>query len=170
MKTLGRFLALLGLSLVVLASPSEQRFSFARSGETRNAAPVSRGLTTFAAASPLSALGGGDTCSTPTLIAALPFNDTGTTSAMADNSNGVLHPSCTTGTITRPGPDVVYSFTVFNSSSLTFVVTPTTVDYDPAIYVLGNCSTLSSCVAGKDAGFEGQAETLTVSDLPAGTY
>jgi hypothetical protein len=118
----------------------------------------------------LAALGGGDTCSTPTLIAALPFNDTGTTSGMADNSSGVLHPSCTTGTITRPGPDVVYSFTVLNSSSLTFVLTPTTVDYDPAIYVLGNCTALSSCVAGRDAGFEGQGESLTVTDLPAGTY
>jgi hypothetical protein len=175
MKIFGRFLALLGLSLGMVAAPSDQQFSFARSTQARNAEPAARELTTSAAVSPLQALSGGDTCSTPTPITALQFDDTGTTTGMANNSNGAMSGSCTTGTISRPGPDVVYSVTVLNSSSLTFLVTPTTLDYDPAIYVLGTCNpngsgALGSCFAGKDDASEGQPETLTVSDLPPGTY
>ena len=174
MKTLGKFLALLGLSLVLFASPREQLFSPAVSAAIRNATPSSPDFRTSAAVSPLSALGGGDTCATPTMITTLPFNDTGTTSGKADNSSGVLKSSCTMGTITRPGPDVVYSFTVLNSSSLTFFVTPSAA-YDPAIYVLATCNptgsgALGSCVAGTDAGGDGDPETLTVANLAPGTY
>jgi hypothetical protein len=123
--------------------------------------------------SPLSTLVGGDTCSSPTPISTLPFNDTGTTIGKADNSVNELRFAC--GIVgsgpDRPGPDVFYSFTIVGSgNSLTFSLTTTSPLYDPAIYVHSVCGDLDSCVSGADVNFEGEPETLTVSGLAPGTY
>ena len=150
MKTFWKLLAFLGLSLAVLAAPANERFS------------------TF------SSLVGGDTCSpAPPAISTLPFSDTGTTVGKTDNSSGSLPFAC--GIVgsgpTRPGPDVFYRFTILGpGNSLTFSVTTTSNQYDVALYVLSTCGNLSSCQGGADVGFDGDPETLTVSNLSAGTY
>ena len=174
MKTFGRFFSLLGLLLVVLALPGQ---------ENRGLTPriVARALTPDAPAPParepgfgaITTLDGGDTCTAPPAIASLPFNDTGTTNGKANNSAGSLKAACTNlmGVFSRPGQDVVYTFTVVGfGNSLTFTVTPGNADYDPAIYVIDACFQLNSCVDGSDDHFNGQAETLTVSNLTPGTY
>jgi hypothetical protein len=175
MKILQRFVALLGLSLVVFASPGQERFSFARSSPAGNAAPESPDPATSVTLSPLSALDGGDTCGLATPIATLPFNDTtGTTVGKANNSTNELQFACGTtggGGPFRPGPDAFYSFTILGpGNSLTFTLTPTSSQYDPAIYVLSVCADLQSCVDGADSNDRGQPETLTVSGLAPGTY
>ena len=175
MKIFGRLVALLGLSFVAFVSPGDERFSFARSPQTRNPAPPSRRVVTSTGLSPLSTLVGGDTCSSPTpiVLTAGSFNDTGTTIGKADNSTNELRFAC--GIVgsgpDRPGPDVFYSFTIVGSgNSLTFSLTTTSPLYDPAIYVHSVCGDLDSCVSGADVNFEGEPETLTVSGLTPGTY
>lgn len=164
MKIVGRLVALLGLSFVVLASPDPVQFPF-----LRKSTPVaaSTGL------SPMSPLDGGDTCSSPTLITSLPFNDTGTTIGKVDNSTGSLPFAC--GIVgsgpTRPGPDVFYSFNILGpGNSLTISVTTSSNTFDPAIYVLSTCGNLSTCQGGADTNFNGEPESFTVSNLAAGTY
>ena len=172
MKILG--VALLGLAFVVFASPSEDQVSLARSGQTGTPTPASQLVGTSTGLSPLSTLVGGDTCGSPTPISTLPFNDTGTTVGMANDSTNLLKFECfgaQGGGNDRPGPDVFYRFTIFGpGNSLTFSLTTTSNSYDPAIYVLSVCADLATCVNGADAGFGGDPETLTVSGLAAGTY
>ncbi|HLN80521.1 MAG TPA: hypothetical protein VK392_04950 [Thermoanaerobaculia bacterium] len=173
MKTLGKLLALLGLSLVVMASPREDS-PFARLLQTGSPAPEARPLPRAAGFSPFSALAGGDLCSpAPPEISTLPFNDTGTTIGSVDNSTGSLPFAC--GIVgsgpTRPGPDVFYRFTILGpGNSLTFSLTTTSNTYDPAIYVLSACGNLDTCQGGADTNFNGEPEMFTVSNLPAGTY
>ena len=173
MKTLARLLALLGLSLALFASPGEERPRLFRSGEAEapEPAPPRRAAGASTSLAPLAALNGGDTCATPTVIASLPFSDTGTTVGRADDSSSFIRSMCnsTASPLSREGPDVVYSVTVQYSSTLTFTVVPAP-DYDPAIYLLGLCNNLQSCVAGTNAGADGDAETFTVTDLAPGTY
>ncbi|MDQ5873265.1 MAG: hypothetical protein M3547_13780 [Acidobacteriota bacterium] len=179
MGVLGRLLALLGLSFVVLASPGDERFSFGRPPQSPNPTPTPSTAPAAASSglSPRSVLAGGDTCAAAVPISALPLmNDTGTTVGAADNTSGFLPFSC--GTVgsgdQRQGPDVFYSFTILGpGNSLTFSLTTSqsmSNKYDPAIYVLGVCGDLSTCQGGADDGFERDPETLTVSNLAAGTY
>ena len=177
MKTFGRFVSLLVLLLVVLALPGQENVPLPRLYDRRAPAPSPVPPvrpTPKPGFGPITTLDGGDTCAAPPAISTLPFNDTGTTSGKADNSTGFLKLACAGGgTVSRPGPDVIYSFTILGfGNSLTFTVTPTGVlpNYDPAIYVIGTCFQLNSCVNGADQHFNGQAETLTVSNLAAGTY
>jgi hypothetical protein len=174
-KTAGRLLLRLGLSVGVLATPQDRgSWSLRRT----NPPPPSPAVSSPGEFSPLSVLAGGDFCgspSPPTAISTLPFNDTGTTDGKADNSGGTeLRFACGVGLgggTSKPGPDVFYSFTILGpGNSLTFSLTTTSNQYDPAIYVLTACSDLSTCVDGADAGFNGDPETLTVSGLAAGTY
>jgi hypothetical protein len=178
MKAFGRLLALLGLSLVVMASPREDS-PFARLLQTGSPAPEARPLPSAAGFSPFSALAGGDLCSpAPPEISTLPFNDTGTTTGMADNSTGSLpgfSPDC--GIVgsgpSRPGPDVFYRFTILGPGNiLTFSLTTSSNQFDPAIYVLSACGNLDTCQGGADDPFggAGDPEMLTVSNLAAGTY
>jgi Bacterial pre-peptidase C-terminal domain len=176
MKTLGKLLALLGLSLVVMASPREERFSSGRSRQIGNPAPVPKTVAGSTGLSLLATLSGGDFCgepSPPTPITVLPFNDTGTTIGKVDDSTGSLPYAC--GIVgsgpSRPGPDVFYSFTILGpGNSLTFSLTTTSHTFDPAIYVLSVCGNLDTCQGGADTNFNGEPEMFTVSNLPAGTY
>jgi pre-peptidase len=164
MKIVGRLVALLGLSFVVLAAPGPLQFRFLRSSLPA-AAPA--GL------SPMSTLDGGDTCSSPTPITSLPFGDDGTTIGKVDNSTGSLPFAC--GIVgsgpSRPGPDVFYSFNILGpGNSLTISVMTSSNTFDPAIYVLSTCGNLDTCQGGADTNFNGDPESFTVSNLPAGTY
>lgn len=124
-------------------------------------------------AGPLAVATGGDTCTSPTPITSLPYNDTGDTSS-ATNQMLFLSTACVGGgASSRPGPDLIYSFTVAGGNSLTFTVTPsqTGLDaYDPAIYILGACGTGSSCVHAADVGSYGEPETIGPITLAPGTY
>ena len=179
MKIFGRLVTLLGLSLVVFASPGQENAAFPRSADLRAPAPTpsaSRNPTPGRVLAPLAVLDGGDTCTAPPTISTLPFNDTGTTTGMTDNSTNELRFACGVGGgggTVRPGPDVFYSFTIVGfGNSLTFLLTPTGQGqgWDPGIYVLGVCGDLDSCAGGADTNFEGESETFTVSGLTPGTY
>lgn len=111
---------------------------------------------------------GGDTCSAPTLISSVPFNDTGDTTGSADD---IRITGCAGGFPAMAGPDHIYQFNVFAGNSLTFTLTPGTADYDIAMYVRSGClATSGECVASRDVAKGGQPETLSVSGLAPGTY
>ena len=176
MKTLGRFFSLLGLLLVVLALPGQENRSLTPRIGASAPAPDAPGPPTrepeFGA---ITTLDGSDTCTAPPSIASLPFNDTGNTNGKNDNSTGFSTPACNDplSGFQRPGPDVIYSFTIVGfGNSLTFTVTPVApdADYDTAIYVVGACLQLGSCINGEDILGPGGAETLTVANLLPGTY
>jgi len=119
--------------------------------------------------SPSAIAAGGDTCAAPTVIAALPFNDSGNTS-LATNQMVFLNQTCAGfGAVTRPGPDLIYSVTVYPGNSLTFQVNPG-AGYDVDIYLLGTCGDGATCVRESDTGTEGQPETLGPVTLTPGTY
>lgn len=118
---------------------------------------------------PLAVAAGGDTCAAPTVITSLPYNDTGDTST-ATNQMLFLSTACSAGkAVTRPGRDLIYSITVWPGNSLTFQVTPDAT-YDAAIYVLGACTSGSSCSHAADVGGDGQAETIGPVTLSPGTH
>src|SRR6266498_236744 len=112
MKTFARLLALLGLSLVVLASPGQENRSlrgFERlpaAEPTPDESPVRDPVTGLV---PLQTLAGADHCpGTP--ISALPFTDSGptvTTVGTSNDSTGFLKQSCAepTDLFSRLGPD-----------------------------------------------------------------
>lgn len=117
----------------------------------------------------------GGTCGTPTVISAVPYNDSGTTVGKTSTVNTVGTGSgC--GTILHAGqvggPDTVYKFTVGPGNNLTFTVTPTGAGtiYDVDIYALSVCGDGTTCVGGSDTGGDGQPETLVLSGLAPGSY
>jgi len=117
--------------------------------------------------SPSAIAAGGDTCASPTLISSLPFNDSGNTTGAADDIRITGCP----GFLSMPGPDLIYTFTVFPGNNLTFTLTTSDSAYDPAIYIRTACpQTSGTCVAHSDAGGAGQPETIMVSGLAPGTY
>jgi hypothetical protein len=119
--------------------------------------------------SALSVAAGGDDCASATVIASVPYNDSGNTSTATDDPL-FLGSACTGGGAgSREGPDRIYSVTVAAGNSLTFQVTPAAT-YDVDVYLLGTCSTGSSCVSESDTGIEGQSETLGPITLTPGTY
>jgi hypothetical protein len=119
--------------------------------------------------SPSAVTAGGDTCATATVIASLPYNDSGNTSS-ATNQMLFLNSTCAGfGAVARPGPDLIYSVTVYPGNSLTFQVTPG-AGYDVDIYLLGTCGNGATCVRESDTGAEGQSETLGPVTLTPGTY
>jgi hypothetical protein len=116
--------------------------------------------------SPSAVTAGGDTCASPTLISSLPFNDSGDTTGAADD---IRLTGC--AGLSLEGPDLIYVFNVQSGNNLTFTLTPTDAEYDPAIYIRTACAQgTGSCVARADAGLGGQAETITVSGLAPGAY
>jgi hypothetical protein len=119
--------------------------------------------------SALSIAAGGDDCASATVIASVPYNDSGTTSNATDDPV-FLNSTCAGGGAgSREGPDRIYSLTVGAGNSLTFQVTPAAT-YDVDVYLLGTCSAGISCVIEKDTGIEGQSETLGPITLSPGTY
>src|SRR5204862_7711616 len=113
---------------------------------------------------------GGDTCATATVIATLPYNDSGNTTNATDTQPFFLNSACAGGgMVTRPGPDVVYSITVFPGNSLTFTLTPSAT-YDPTLYILdGSCGSGPACGVETETAGEGQVETLGTRTLQPGT-
>ena len=148
MKKVGKLLALLGgLSALMVGAPLEERL--ARVPARRSSAVSAKSAQTQVPgqvhvprwSSPAAAT------TAPRRPrpspASLPFNDTGDTNGKSDNSTGFSTRACNdplTG-FTRPGPDVIYSFTIVGfGNSLTFTVTPVApdADYDTAIYVVAS--------------------------------
>jgi hypothetical protein len=118
---------------------------------------------------PLAVTAGGDTCAAATVIATLPFNDSGNTAGATDQGL-FLNATCAGGgAVSREGPDLVYTFTVGTGSSLTFTLTPS-ASYDATIYIVGTCTSGSSCVVESDTGIEGQTETIGPRTFNPGTY
>ena len=118
---------------------------------------------------PFAVTAGGDTCASPTPISSLPFNDSGNTTVAANN---IWITGCS-GFLSMNGPDLIYTFTVFSGSDLTFTLTPSGPNptYDPSIYIRTACvQTSGTCVASSDTGLAGQPETIHVTNLAAGTY
>jgi hypothetical protein len=104
---------------------------------------------------------GGDTCATATVIASLPYNDSGDTTGATDTSPFFLSSACAGGgMLTRPGPDLVYSVYAFPGNSLTITLTPA-AGYDATLYVVGgSCASGSGCIVESDTGAAGVAETI----------
>jgi hypothetical protein len=171
MKTFARLLALLGLSLVVLASPGQENRSLPRFERIPVAEPTpdrSPAGNLTVGLVPLSTLAGSDTCGNPPAISPVPFGpDSGNTSGASDN---IRITGCSNFS-TMPGPDQIYSFTVTSGSDLTFSLTTSSSTYDPAIYIRTACpQTTGTCVSSSDTGGPSQSEMLHVSNLVAGTY
>lgn len=121
-----------------------------------------------AAVTPLAIAAGGDTCATATVIAALPYNDSGDTTN-ATNQSVFLNSTCAAGgPVSRPGPDVIYSITVYPGNSLTFTVDPGP-NFDASIYTLSTCGNGSTCTHQSDTGIEDVTETIGPITLPPGT-
>ncbi len=139
------------------------------------ASTATYGLST--AVSMIPAAPANDTC---TGAAALTFTNgvaaaTGDTS-IANNNNvmGDASPSCSTSARTT-GRDLVYTYTLAAAQDVTIVVTPTspptTTTFEPVIYVRTVCTDTTvtnqrACLAN----FSSTAQTLTLSNQPAGTY
>lgn len=156
MRFRSRVLALLLLSVALLGTN-------ASSGDAQQHAN--------GAVKPLAVAAGGDTCATATVIASLPYNDSGDTTNATDTQPYFLSTACAGGgMVTRPGPDVVYSITVFPGNSLTPTLTPAAT-FDATLYVVGgSCSSGSGCVVESDTGIEGVAETIGPRTFTPGTY
>lgn len=123
---------------------------------------------------------GGETCGTATGIPCpncgsgdptINFTDIGTTTG-AVNDLGSIPMVCGAGGGTFTGvngPDHIYTIFIgaMGTTNLTFTVTPIAPDaaWDPAIYILDTCGNAGTCLAKRDAGFTGAAETI-----PAGTF
>jgi hypothetical protein len=123
---------------------------------------------------------GSDTCTAPPVIAALPFDDSGDTTA-ATNTVDVIPVACNGFTNATPGPDNIYEFTVTSGNNLLIEVSTPDISYDTSIYVLATCGDGQSCVIGADSclatelgqfpacpGFDSTERIQT--SLGAGTY
>jgi hypothetical protein len=119
---------------------------------------------------------GGESCASPAPIEALPFTDSDDTTGNVSDV-GLLPAGCSTYQVVD-GPDLVYTFTVTAGNSVAFTVTPTNATYDPAIYVLGDCTDANTCVVGADACVRSGAASQPAGcvdgtadeDLPAQAY
>ena len=122
------------------------------------------------AVTPLAVTAGGDSCATATVIASLPYNDSGDTTGATDTSPFFLSSACAGGgMLTRPGPDLVYSINVFSGNSLTITLDPGPT-YDAALYVVGgSCASGSGCIVESDSGAEGAVETIGPRTFNPGT-
>ncbi len=105
-----------------------------------------------------------------TSIAALPFSDSDNTIG-ANNTNNGVPIACNGSYIATTGPDKIYTFTVATAGSLVITATPTAA-WDTSIYLLTNCADGNTCNPGfgRDSAFNGAAETITIANIPVGTY
>src|SRR6476659_8498604 len=110
MRVRSRVFTLLLLSVALLAT-------HASAGAVRHASS--------GAVRPQAVTAGSDSCTTPTVISSLPYNDSGDTTNATDQFPFFLNANCSVGgMLSRPGPDVVYTLTVFPGNSLTITLTP----------------------------------------------
>ncbi|MBI4508276.1 MAG: hypothetical protein HY698_01485 [Deltaproteobacteria bacterium] len=112
-----------------------------------------------------------DTCAKAIQLEARPASAGGVTTygstvGYADNLNPDR--ACTSS-ISEDGPDAIYSISAINGQRITAKVTPSGV-FDPAVYVVTNCSDDRTCVAGRDSEFAGEAETVVYVVPATGTY
>jgi hypothetical protein len=164
MRIRSRALSLLVLSGALLGTNAHPGRARERAGAVSS--EKTAGSRVESALTPLAVATGGDTCATATLIPSLPFNDSGDSTGATDN---IRLTGC--AGISLEGPDLIYVFNVQSGNSLTFTLTPTDAEYDPAIYIRTACAQgTGSCVSRTDVGKGGQPETLTVSGLAPGTY
>jgi len=159
----------LALAALLLGVAGDRASSLHARENANGPAANKRRASAVANPSPLTTTAGGDTCSSPTAISALPFNDTGDTSSATDQTVFLNSTCAGGGAITREGPDLIYSFNVYPGNSLTFQVTPAAT-YDIDIYLLGTCGSGQTCVQESDSGVEGQPETIGPIALDPGTY
>lgn len=121
---------------------------------------------------------GGENCAAPTAICPgcpsnqfFTFTDTGSTGTATTNDvNSLAGGPCTGGPVNPnftavAGRDHVYVFSIpaaTVTNELTFTVTPIAPDsaWDPAIYILGTCGSVPTCLAKRDEGGTGVAETI----------
>ena len=138
-------------------------------------------------------LAGGDNCGNGTIITSLPFNDSGTTVGKADDYD--LPPDVTVPTVTGcpscvatgaggtdprgavytgsgTGPDATYKICFTSSNNSINVTMDPTGAEDLGIMVFTNVcsSSLADAIVIDDTGGGGVAESVTISNMPAGTY
>jgi hypothetical protein len=115
-------------------------------------------------------LDGGDTCAEAVPITALPFNDTGDTTA---NTNTLTN---YTGTCTLPfpygGEDQIYEITVGPGNLMNFSMDLAGSTGDLALFIISNCGDGTSCVINsQDAIGPGAGpEVINNVNLPDGTH
>ncbi|MGE3467423.1 MAG: beta strand repeat-containing protein, partial [Pyrinomonadaceae bacterium] len=151
----------------------------------------------FDPANPSAPFAGGDTCGGATVIPSLPYNDMGTTIGATDDYDLPADTTAPTvtgcasciatggptgrGTVysgTGTGPDVAYSITFSSpaaSNSINVTMDPTqdgvAVDDLALIVYTDTCSSsLADAIVVDDTGEGGVAESVTISNMPAGTY
>jgi Cys-rich repeat protein len=92
-------------------------------------------------------------------VIAVGGSDTSTTTT----GNGDYDPGSSGCTgYTAAGYDVVYALTLNAGQGATITVTPGDSNFDPSLYAVTDCATLTTCVAGSDSGFNGDPETITI--------
>lgn len=111
---------------------------------------------------------GVDTCASPAPV--LGASDTGDTTGKA-NDIATVPLGCNGNYLSVAGPEVLYRLVLGTGNAVTITVTPS-AGYDPSIYLLSTCGNGTTCNSGwgADKGLAGQAETLTLSGVPAGIY
>ncbi|WP_146654372.1 Ig-like domain-containing protein [Labilithrix luteola] len=112
---------------------------------------------------------GVDTCGSPAPVLTT-AGDTGDTTGKANDIASVPL-GCNGNYLSVAGPEVLYRLILGTGNAVTITVTPS-AGYDPSIYLLSTCGDGATCGNGwgADKGLAGQAETLTLSGVPAGIY
>jgi MYXO-CTERM domain-containing protein len=114
-------------------------------------------------------------CSTGTTITSLPFSATNQSNSTGSNNVGTVPLACNTHFTQVAGPEQVFAVQVNDNSNFSITVTPTSA-WDPSIYLVtadaGNACQATSCTSGfgADANGVSLAETLSFTNLAAGTY
>ncbi len=109
-------------------------------------------------------LTGGDTCGDATPVTAS-GTFAGVTGVFAGDYD-LTSSGCTT--YSTAGPDAVYAVTLAPGQTLDATVTPDS-SFDVALYVLTDCSMLTSCVDGADFGLSGDPESVSYTATGAET-
>ncbi len=104
----------------------------------------------------------GNTCETPNVVSALPFNATGDT----NNATGDVNADGSCASVGAGSNDNVYSLTATADGPVTVTLDAA---YDSALYVLTDCADAASCTASDDVIGVG-VETLTFDATAGSTY
>lgn len=117
------------------------------------------------------------TCATADTIATDGTPVNGTTIGATRTYDAGLDGDTCTG-VPQRGPDVVYKLTLAQNQAITVTLSNVDPAFDAGIALVGpsddpaicDASPITTCVAGADAGFEGDGETFTYTATTAGTY
>jgi hypothetical protein len=98
-----------------------------------------------------------------------------TVGAYADYNNGLEGDAC--ATVAEAGPDVAYMVHLTAGTAYTVTLSGVDPNFDAGVALLGPgaasiCAAdpIATCVAGADAGFEGDPETFTYTPATTGDY